>query len=56
VRGVGLAHPKGLPKLRYLHLYKTKVSDAGLAHLKGLTNLQDLDLGHTKVSAGGRPT
>ena len=53
ITDVGLAHLKGLTKLRALNLHNTQVTDAGLVHLKGLTNLHTLILLDTKITDEG---
>jgi len=50
---VRLEYLKGLPKLRYLWLDRTKVTDAGLQHLQGLTELEYLSLSGTQVTEAG---
>ena len=49
----GLAHLKGLSKLRYLSLDGTNITDGGLPHLQALSSLKDLRLGRTMVSKVG---
>ena len=49
----GLAHLKGLTKLKELSLASTKITDAGLVHLKGLTKLKELGLASTKITDAG---
>ena len=43
----------GMPKLTFLHLGSTGVSDAGLVHLEGLTALQKLVVTRTAVTEAG---
>jgi hypothetical protein len=50
VSDAGLAHVKGLTKLRHLRLNGTRVTDAGPVHLKGLSNLSVLGLSRTQVT------
>lgn len=51
----GLAHLRGLERLRALNLERTSVGSAGLVHLAGLPALRDLDLGLTRVDLAGVP-
>jgi hypothetical protein len=56
VDGRGLAHLKGLTRLRYLILDATGVGDDGLEHLRDLPILQYLSLAGTEVSDAGLAT
>jgi Leucine-rich repeat (LRR) protein len=49
----GLAELTGLPQLRELNLYQSRVSDAGLRHLKTLPNLRRVPMGETRVTDEG---
>ena len=49
-RDATLAHLTALPRLEYLNLYGTAVTDAGLEPLKGMKRLRKLYLWQTKVS------
>jgi len=53
ITDAGLAHLKGLSRLRRLALENAAVTDAGLTHLKALTDLEELDLKGTKVTDTG---
>jgi hypothetical protein len=53
VTGAGLAHLKGLTKMRVLGLRNTKVDDAGLAHVAGMTKMWSLVLDGTRVTDRG---
>jgi hypothetical protein len=48
-----LEHVGRLPKLKYLRLARSPVTDAGLAHLDGLNSLRWLSLDDTKVTDSG---
>ena len=48
----GLAHLKGLTKLKVLQIIDTQITDAGLSHLKGMTKLQELWLPSRITDAG----
>jgi hypothetical protein len=47
------AHLEGMPRLHYVDLQHTQVTDAGLEHLKGLSQLQTLYLRGTQVTDAG---
>ena len=49
----GLAHLKGLTRLRTLQLTGREVTDASLVHLNGLTGLDTLSLSGTQVTNAG---
>jgi hypothetical protein len=53
VTDAGLERLKGLARLRWLDLERTRVTDAGLECLKGLTQLRRLDLWDTQVTEAG---
>jgi hypothetical protein len=53
ITNAGLAHLKGLTKLRCLWLWNTRIDDQGLRHLKGMTKLWQLLLDGTKVTDAG---
>jgi hypothetical protein len=53
VTDAGLAHLRGLTRLRALDLYSSAVSDAGLIHLAGMVDLRHLHLGATRVKGSG---
>jgi len=44
---------QSLPKLEFLTLIDTDVSDVGYEHLKKLTKLKYLNLHHTKITPAG---
>jgi len=50
---MGLAHLKGLAKLKWLNLNDTKITDAGLIHLEALPSLEMLYLQKHGRSEGG---
>ena len=45
-----MAHLKGFPRLRYLNVFNSRLTDAGLAHLKNLPELENLGLGGTRIT------
>jgi hypothetical protein len=49
----GMRHISALPRVRFLHLQKSSVTDAGLANLNGATQLIDLWLSDTQISDAG---
>jgi hypothetical protein len=49
----GVAHLKGLPRLRMLNLWNTKAGDDTLLHLKEVPQLQELNLDETNVTDAG---
>jgi hypothetical protein len=53
VGDAGLAHLKGLKKLRGLVLIGRPVTDAGLAHVREIPNLGYVDLTQTKATPAG---
>lgn len=53
VKGPGLVHLKGCPKLRNLFLENTAVDDASLAALSGMTRLENLTLSQTQITDAG---
>ena len=50
---IGLAHLKGLTRLRFLYLSETGVTDAGLKHLKTMKKLEGLYLVNTRTTSTG---
>src|SRR5262249_22594288 len=48
-----LAVIAGMPELRELNLYRTRVSNTGIARLTGLKNLTAVDLRYTRVTSTG---
>jgi hypothetical protein len=50
ITSAGLAHLKGLTKLRRLHLERTEVGDEGIQNLQGLTELEYLNLYATNIT------
>jgi hypothetical protein len=50
ISGNDLAEVAQLTHLKYLHLWRVRVTDGGLLNLKGLTNLQALRLQDTPVT------
>ena len=53
VTDIGLAHLKGLTRLRFLYLSETGVTDAGLKHLKTMKKLEGLYLVNTRTTSTG---
>jgi hypothetical protein len=53
VTDIGLAHLKGLERLRFLYLSGTGVTDAGLKHLKNMKKLEGLSLENTRATSTG---
>ena len=53
VKDDGLAHLKGMAKLKRLDLSETVVGDAGMAHLKEIKSLEHLNLWYTDVADAG---
>ncbi|NQU24983.1 MAG: hypothetical protein HQ567_27170 [Candidatus Nealsonbacteria bacterium] len=48
-----MAHLRGFPRLRYLKVFNSRVTDTGLAHLKSLPELENLGLAGTKITDAG---
>jgi len=48
-----LQHIKGVPKLRWLVLHDTRITDAGLVNINGLKDLEYLHLNNTQVTDAG---
>jgi hypothetical protein len=53
ITDAGLAHLKGMHKLRLLWLSQTRITDAGLKHLHGLAGLRIVRVPGTKVTDAG---
>jgi hypothetical protein len=53
VTDAGLAHLKGLTKMRQMDLSATPITDAGLAHFTGMKDLESLTLYETAVGDDG---
>src|SRR5262249_20616386 len=51
--GAGFAELAGLPDLRVLRLYQTRVNDAGLKEICRIKTLRELDIGNTAVTEAG---
>ncbi len=49
----GLAHLKGLTKLKHIKVYGNNITDAGLEHLRGLTSLENIWLGMNPITDEG---
>ena len=48
-----MAHLKGFPRLRYLNVFNSRVTEAGIVHLKSLPELENLSLGGTRITDAG---
>ena len=53
IKDADIAPVAQVPKVAYLHLGKTGITDAGMVHLKGLTELEQLHLEGTKIGDSG---
>lgn len=53
IKDADIAPVAQVPKVAYLHLGKTGITDAGMVHLKGLAELEQLHLEGTRIGDSG---
>src|SRR5436853_64107 len=51
----GVAHLRGLTKLRVLRFCNAPLTDVGVANFKDMTDLEDLQLGLSQITDQGMP-